>query len=79
MNYIGGYPMNCIVGLSNKSYRRLVQRNYLEGCPMELYRRLTNEFSKNKNLLFWKQFFFSYMARACVRELVRTRGMGQCM
>ena len=75
MNYIGDCPMNCIRWFSNKSYWRLVKRNYSDGCSMELYRRLINEFSKTKIFCF-ENSFFSYMASAYVRESVRTRGMG---
>ena len=45
---------------------------------MESYRRLTNEFSKTKIFCLGNNFF-SYMVSACVRESVRTRGMGHGM
>ena len=44
------------------SPRRIVQPIYIGGLP-------TNK----TNIFVWKRF--SYMEQACVRELVRTRGM----
>ena len=46
---------------------------------MESCRRLTNEFSKTKIFCFGNSFFFSYRASACVRESMRTRGIGNGM
>ena len=55
--------MDCFGELSNNSPRRIVQRIYIGGLPIN-----------KTNIFVWKQF--SYMAQACVRESVRTRGMG---
>ena len=53
----------CIGGLSTKLFIGVCRLFILEGCPQ------VKQIS-----LFWKRF--SYMAQACVRESVRTRGMG---
>ena len=52
----------CIGGLSTKSFIEVCPLFISEGCPQ------VKQIS-----LFWKRF--SYLAQACVRESVRTRGM----
>ena len=38
--------------LSNNSPRRIVQRIYSEGCPIEFYQKLNNVFSRTKTFCF---------------------------
>ena len=62
--------MNCVRGLSNSLHRRLIHRLFIRVCPLSI----SEGCLQNKtNTFVWEQF--SYMAQACVRESVRTRGM----
>ena len=77
LNIIGVCPINYIRGLSNNIIG-VCPINYIGGLSNKfLYRRMSNEFSKKKNLLFWNQL--SYMENACVGEPMRTRDMGHGM
>ena len=69
--------------ISTKLYWRVVHTIFVGVCPLNYigglinkfgYRRLSNEFLETK--IFCFENSFSYMASACVRKSVRTRGMG---
>ena len=77
--------------VKRKFYRKIVRRIALEscptvhvgGCPMDYFGELSNNSPRRVvhkvNKLICLETKFSYMAQACVRELVGTRDMGLCM
>ena len=69
---------NYIGGLSPKLFIGVCPLNYIGGLTKKFWnRRSPNELSKTKMFCFGNNF--SYMENACVRESVRTRGMGHDM
>ena len=72
--FIGVCPLDYIGGLSTKLFIGVCPLIYIGGLTNKFqYRRLSNEFSKTN--IFVLKTVFPYMANACVRESVRTRGM----
>ena len=71
-----------IEGLTNNYLSEYVYYNISEGCPHNYLSEYVHKFiSKGcpqKNIYVLKTIF-PYMANACVRESVRTRGMGYGM
>ena len=68
---IGGCPQNYYQSMSTIYFEGLSIKLFIGVCPLFI----SDGCPQVKQIsLFWKRF--SYMAQACVRESVRTRGMG---
>ena len=71
-----------IEGLTNNYYRSMSTTIYRRVVRITIYRSMsTNSYWRvvHKKNIFVLKTIFPYMANACVRESVRTRGMGYGM
>ena len=69
-----GLPTTIYRSMSTKIHQRVVHKAIYQSMSINLYRRVVH---KNKYICFENSFL--YMENACVRESVRTRGMGYDM